>query len=388
LTNCIDLGKDETLRTPLPKTIRNPEEESMTKAFRNDDSILRARVEKVEAMRRDLGLCGLVGGLAAVLVGVEADGLKAAAADFLNTTGYEFAGAFRDAEGEGCTLELPGSADFVFRARTGQDGPFAGEPLGPKSGHLPHTRVEAMVFTCRDLLRYVEIQKARGVRFLTDAPLAVQGGLFIQTAPSAFSALSYGFLQPGGDGRSLALSGAGPAGWSLDKPELPHLSRIGVFDHASVRVRAKDRDDAIVEFLELTDYRFSMAVYVDNLNSITNVARLAGEPYAMVITSGLGEAEGADEGPTEKFIKNYGRRIHHLAFRTEDVDATFAALKEQGMQFLLELVGSPEEGLKQTFSRPSAQTLLVNEYIYRYPGFDGFFTKSNVTQLTEATARQ
>ena len=52
------------------------------------------------------------------------------------------------------------------------------------------------------------------------------------------------------------------------------------------------------------------------------------------------------------------------------------------------LFRSEEEGLKQTFSRPSAQTLLVNEYIHRYEGFDGFFTKSNVTLLTEATARQ
>ncbi len=143
-----------------------------------------------------------------------------------------------------------------------------------------------------------------------------------------------------------------------------------------------------MEFLELTDYEFSMAVYVDNLNSITNVARLVGEPYAMVITSGLGEAVPGVEGPTEQFIRNYGRRIHHLAFRTEAIEATFEGLRQQGMRFLLDLVGSPGEGLKQTFSRPSAETLLVNEYIYRYQGFDGFFTKSNVTLLTEATARQ
>jgi 4-hydroxyphenylpyruvate dioxygenase-like putative hemolysin len=179
-----------------------------------------------------------------------------------------------------------------------------------------------------------------------------------------------------------------PGGWSLPKPDAPHLRNIGVFDHASVRVRAKDRDDAIVEFLELTNYSFSMAVYVDNLNSITNVARLPGEPYAMVITSGLGEAAAGQEGPTEKFIQNYGRRIHHLAFRTKNIEDTFAGLKAQGMEFLLELVGSPGEGLMQTFSRPSPHTLIVNEYIHRYEGFDGFFTKSNVTLLTEATARQ
>jgi len=65
-----------------------------------------------------------------------------------------------------------------------------------------------------------------------------------------------------------------------------------------------------------------------------------------------------------------------------------ASLKADGMEFLGELVGSEEEGLRQTFTRPSANTLLVNEYITRYGDFDGFFTKSNVTLLTEATTRQ
>lgn len=58
------------------------------------------------------------------------------------------------------------------------------------------------------------------------------------------------------------------------------------------------------------------------------------------------------------------------------------------MSFLLDLVGSPREGLKQIFSCPSENTLLVNEYIYRYGDFDGFFTKSNVTLLTGATTKQ
>ena len=58
------------------------------------------------------------------------------------------------------------------------------------------------------------------------------------------------------------------------------------------------------------------------------------------------------------------------------------------MKFLLDLVGSEKEGLKQIFSEPSSSTLIVNEYIHRYGGFDGFFTRSNVEKLTEATARQ
>jgi hypothetical protein len=356
--------------------------------FRNDDSVLRARVAQAQQQRQALGLTGLVGGLETVIVAVEPDRLKAAAADFLNTTGYEFSESLEYPDGQGCVLTCPGSSDFLFRSRTSGPWAFANEPLGPKSAHLPGTRVETMVFACTDLERYAALQKKRGVQFLTDDIVRSDTSLFIQTTPSRFSALSYGFVQWLGGGCKYVSDIVRAGGWSLPKSEAPHLRNIGVFDHASVRVRAKDRDDAIVEFLELTDYEFSMAVYVDNLNSITNVARLTGEAYAMVITSGLGEAAAGQEGPTEKFIQNYGRRIHHLAFRTENIEATFAGLKAQGMEFLLELVGSPEEGLKQTFSSPSAQTLIVNEYIHRYEGFDGFFTKSNVTLLTEATAKQ
>lgn len=360
----------------------------MPKQFRNDDKVLRARVDSLMQERQLLGLAGLVGGLETVIMSVEPNCLQSAAADFLHTTGYFFGAAFEDELGSGCVLELPGSADFLFRARTRSQSPFAAEPLGPKSSHLPATRVETMVFACNDLARYVDIQKKRGVRFLTNDLVRSDASLFIQTAPSAKSALSYGFVQWLKGGRQYVSNTVRPVEWSLPKPDLAHLRNIGIFDHASVRVRAQDRDDAIVEFLELTNYEFSMAVYVDNLNSITNVARLAGEPYAMVITSGLGDALAGQEGPTEMFIRNYGRRIHHLAFRTQHIEDTFAGLKAQGMEFLLELVGSQGEGLKQTFSRPSVQTLMVNEYIHRYQGFDGFFTKGNVTLLTEATARQ
>jgi len=359
----------------------------MAGSFRNDDGVLLGRVEQALAERRALGLNGLVGGLETVIMSVEPDRLESAAHDFLNTTGYLFRTALEDEESRGCVLELPGSADFLLRTRR-RPGPFAAEPLGPKSQHLPGTRVETMVFACADLERYVALQGKRGVRFLTSDIVRSDASLFIQTEPSAKSALSFGFVQWLKGGRQYVSNLMRPGDWCLAKPDRAHLRRVGLFDHASVRVHAKDRDDAIIEFLGLTNYEFSMAVYVDNLNSITNVARYHGDPYAMVITSGIGDAAEGQEGPTEKFIRNYGRRIHHLAFRTEGIETTFAGLKAQGMEFLLELVGSPEEGLRQTFSRPSQETLVVNEYIERYPGFDGFFTKSNVTKLTKATENQ
>ena len=121
----------------------------------------------------------------------------------------------------------------------------------------------------------------------------------------------------------------------------------------------------------------------------TSVVRLSPRDFAMVFTSGISPYISDEaSGPTEKFIQNYGTRVHHIAFQTEDIEDTYNALGNDGMKFLIELVGSPKEGLKQTFTEPSENTLLVNEYIHRYGHFNGFFSKSNVTLLTEATGKQ
>jgi CheY-like chemotaxis protein len=146
---------------------------------------------------------------------------------------------------------------------------------------------------------------------------------------------------------------------------------------------------AILEFLSLTNYHYDFGVHVKSQNSITSVARRNKEDFAMVFTSGI-TPYTSDEvsGPTEKFIRNYGTRVHHMAFQTEKIEETVAQLKKEGMEFLLELVGSDADGLKQIFSEPSPHTLIVNEYIHRYGNFDGFFSRSNVEKLTEATAKQ
>jgi 4-hydroxyphenylpyruvate dioxygenase-like putative hemolysin len=175
----------------------------------------------------------------------------------------------------------------------------------------------------------------------------------------------------------------------ISKPEYRHLNNISVLDHTATRVRAQDRNASILEFIALTNYHYDFAVHVKSLNSITSVARRNPEDFSMVFTSGITPFTSEDEsGPTEKFIRNYGTRVHHMAFKTDKIEESVTALNNDGLQFLLELVGSEDEGLRQIFSEPSQHTLIVNEYIQRYGNFDGFFTRSNVEKLTEATTRQ
>lgn len=353
------------------------------------DTRLQEEVDKLYSEKREAGLVGLVGGLEAVIINVEPHLLLAASEELLRSTGHDFADAFRDPQYTTVVLRKEGSCDLILRARLRGKNPFQRRNLQPKSRHLPNTRLETFVFRTRDIEEFVSIQRSRGVSFLTDGVIDGAEASFIQTAPSVYTGNSIGFITTHGKGGSYRTPESKTVDLELVKPDRGYLSKINHLDHGAIRVRAEDRDAAMLEFISLTDYAFDFAIYVKDLNSITSVARERGSDFAMVFTSGISPSRSLEVlGPTEKFVFNYGPRVHHIAFQTEDIEETCAALVEDGTEFLIGLVGSQEEGLKQTFTQPSANTLLVNEYIHRYGDFDGFFTKKNVTLLTEATDRQ
>lgn len=358
--------------------------------FHNDDTALRQGAERVLEMRRTEGLEGLVGGLECLLVNVAEANFTDAVEEFLRHTGLDLAAAFSRENGNRALLRGPAGADILVKTRPGGDNPFAAQNRGAKTGpYGDEPRLETFVFACHDLDRYVAVQKKRGVAFMNPDITRTSTYDFIQTMPSAHTGNSLGFVQWKGGRREYVHDACLPLALGVAKPARAHLSHIGGLDHVATRVKARDRDPAILEFMALTNYAFDFAVYVEALNSITNVARLPGADYAQVFTSGISPlSDEAPSGPTELFIRNYGTRPHHVAFNTVHIDAVVAALAEDGLGYISDLVGSPAEGLKQIFTRMSPTTLLVTEYIQRFDGFDGFFTKSNVTHLTKATEKQ
>ena len=357
--------------------------------FTNSDDYLKREIPRVLVERKDLGLEGLVGGLDSVIINTEPDQQRAWVEELLQYTGLQLAGAFEGHQYKTCVLTAPGSATFLVRSRKDPHNPYVEFNKSPKSQHLPNTRLETFVFQTTDIEKYLSIQKSRGVGFLTEGVHDGGDFLFIQTIPSSFTGNSLGFIQWTGERGNYATAAGKVLDWPLKKPLGDYRKNIKELDHTATRVRAQDRDAAIIEFMELTNYNFDFAIYVKLFSSITNVARLSASDFAMVFTSGISPYIGDQEsGPTEKFIHNYGTRVHHMAFHTENIEDTFSALKQNHLGFLIDLVGSPEQGLKQTFSQASTHTLLVSEYIHRYGDFEGFFTKDNVTLLTEATEVQ
>lgn len=355
---------------------------------REEEELIQKAVQ-IQAEREEAGLDGLVLGLDAVIITAEPGRVVPAVTELLGYTGLSCTEAYTHRDEKGYVLGLPGSASLFIRSRAGSPNPFAALNRARLTGSLPNTRLETFVFATPDIREYVRIQKGRSVRFLTPEPIESASCSFIQTVPSPLTGNSLGFVEWNGAGRSFVPGDGRPVTDLPEKPAFSYLENIGALDHTATRIRAQDRTAAILEFLSLTNYHYDFGIHVKSLNSITSVARRKKGDFAMVFTSGITPYTTDNaSGPTELFIRNYGTRVHHMAFRTEKIEETVSRLKETGMDFLLDLVGSEEDGLKQIFSVPSPNTLIVNEYIHRYGGFDGFFTRSNVEKLTEATTRQ
>lgn len=362
---------------------------SHVRYLEGSDNVLKDKAESVIKERRQLGLEGLVGGLDSIIINVEPENYTEAGREFLKYTNHDLAESFANESFETAVFCLKGSADIVVRCRKGEHNPFLSYNLAPISRKMPNTRLETFVFRTKDIKRYVNIQKKRGIEFLTDEIIKNDYYLFIQTKPSRYTGTSVGLIQWLGDERKYCNKNDTVKDYPVKKPDRNYLANIKYIDHAATRLRAQDRDAAIIEFMQLTNYKFDFAIYVKLFNSITTVARLSPDDFAMVFTSGISPYKNdLESGPTEKFIHNFNARTHHLAFASENIEQTFEHLKKDDLKFLIELVGSPQEGLKQTFTEGSKATFLVNEYIHRYGDFDGFFTKNNVTLLTESTGKQ
>ena len=384
---CDELIEDHLISCDIDEILHKKNIDSVV--FQKTDEALRRVMGIIKESRKQIGLTGLLGDLECVIINTEDDRQRPAVEELSGNTGLRFEGTFEGHDIKTAVMRTQGSADFLISHRKVGDNPFLPNNLNPKSRHLPNTRLETFVFGVRDIDRYFEVQKGRGVHFMTEEIVRKDNYSFVQTVPSSYTGNSIGFIHWHQNRGDYASGDDESLDWSFDEPDLPVIRRVGGLDHAATRVHAEHRDPAIIEFMELTEYDFDFAIYVKMMNSITNVARLSGGKYAQVFTSGISPFRDlSSSGPTEKFVSNYGKRVHHIAFETPNIEDAFIELKDRAQGFLIDLVGSPEEGLKQTFTIPSKNTLLVNEYIHRYGDFDGFFTKSNVTLLTEATDRQ
>lgn len=174
-------------------------------------------------------------------------------------------------------------------------------------------------------------------------------------------------------------------------------------DHCATRILANGREDAILEFLCLSNYYFWGAYNIEEMNSSTNVTRTPHgndllSPAKVFTANNTPYMVNSFENrpmPTEAFVKNYGRRMHHMAYEVLDgdhpsgmknIDYVVQTLHQNHIPFLSQIFGECKDipDLKQIFSKHSELSLLITEYVERCKKFDGFFTKDNVADLTAA----
>ena len=102
---------------------------------------------------------------------------------------------------------------------------------------------------------------------------------------------------------------------------------ITALDHIAVAV--PDLQKAIARFCE--DFGLDLGGTEDVVEAKTTAAFIPLPPTSIELIHPLN-----DEGPVKTFLEKKGGGLHHLCFRSNDIDADVARLREKGYQFLSE----------------------------------------------------
>lgn len=282
----------------------------------------------------------------------------------------------------------------------------------PIGAHKPNSRYMGEIFRVRNVHDVVELQKSRDVRFFNQdqiRKLELPGNMAV-VKPSPYTHNIVGYWErPEYDIRvySLGLSTIREDVQAayLDAKEAQERLKLNTLllpiDHLATRIYSQNREAAILEWLTLSSYYYWGSYDIASQNSSTNVTKSIHYPNELECPAKVFTAANHPyfvnhltrlPSPTEQFVRNFGPRLHHLAVAVNDgetgqvanIDYVVDTLKGCGKQFLLEVIGSREEGLKQIFSSASEYSSLIVEYVQRFGDFQGFFTRDNVAELTHA----
>lgn len=286
-------------------------------------------------------------------------------------------------------------------------------PVGSKK---PNSRYMGEIIRVSNLHEVQKIQESREFRFFSPndvRKLELPGNIAL-SKPSPYTHNIVGYMQREPD--DLRVYSLGMSTIRTDVQEAYESAKllqeklriddlILPVDHLATRVYSQNREVAILEYLSWSSYYFWGAYNIWDQNSSTNVTKSVhqipeSKSPAKVFTANntpyfVNHLEKLPS-PTETFVRNYGPRLHHMALAVKDgerdgmenIDFVVNAIAEQGKGFLLDVIGSKEQGLKQIFSNASEHSSLIIEYVQRYGKFDGFFTKENVAALTEAAGAE
>jgi hypothetical protein len=282
-------------------------------------------------------------------------------------------------------------------------------PIGARK---PNSRYMGEILRVSDLHGVVELQKEREFRFFSQdqiRKMELPGNLAVsKPSPYTHNVVSYMERQP----EQLRVYALGISAIRNDVQEAYLAAKelqkarqiddlIYPIDHLATRVYSQNREVAILEWLSLSSYYYWGSYDIKDQNSSTNVTKNVHfteevrSPVKVFTANNTPYFVNHLEklpSPTETFVRNYGPRLHHIALAVKDgeranmenIEYVVEQIRQAGKDFLLDVIGSKEEGLKQIFSNASEHSSLIIEYVQRFGEFEGFFTKQNVAELTHA----
>ncbi|MEW5756111.1 MAG: hypothetical protein AB1810_07380 [Pseudomonadota bacterium] len=282
----------------------------------------------------------------------------------------------------------------------------------PIGAYKPNSRYMGEIFRVTNLHEVVEMQKRREIRFFNQdqiRKLELPGNMAV-VKPSPYTHNIVGYWERPKDELRVYALGLSSIRDDVNRVYLAAKQtqqRLGInkliepVDHLATRVYSQNREAAILEYLSLTSYYYWGSYDIADQNSSTNVTKSVHYDNERVSPAKVFTAANHPyfvnhllklPSPTENFVRNYGPRLHHIALGVADgmtgsktnIDYVVDSIRDQGKEFLLDVIGSQEEGLKQIFSSASEHSSLIIEYVQRFGDFDGFFTKQNVAALTQA----
>ena len=391
-----------------------------TKGDKQNTPFFEQNLPKVYERRSSSGLAQLVGGMAAVVIQVDHGNAIAYMAELALMGPYRYRECWLNESHRIYLLQAdPAYPRLILLeplSLTYEDETTRWNKMYPLAAANPNARYIGEIYSsssCRDVRSVLEPQNIRFVYpgECSNPFYALEHLTFTFLSDYTYNRVGYtdvpldslAALDPGDrvvlDDEPLALLAA-----AAEKHERHGLAGLVMgIDHLATRVLAGDREDALLEYLSMVPYYFWGAYNIAEMNSSTNVTRHPGigdekQSPARVFTANntpsfLNSFDNLPM-PTEDFVRNFGRRMHHIAYEVKDgeiqgdknVDFVVEVLRDLGIPFLADVVGecTDQPNLKQIFSKASSHSLLITEYVERCMGYDGFFTRENVAALTEA----
>jgi len=282
----------------------------------------------------------------------------------------------------------------------------------PIGASKPNSRYMGEILRVDDLHSVASRQQERGFRFFSQdqaRKLELPGNLAI-SKPSPYTHNIVAYMERPRDTNrvySLGISKIDDDIQEVYRAAKDLQKYLGIenlilpIDHLATRVYSQNREVAILEWLSLSSYYYWGSYDIKDQNSSTNVTKSVHHTSEIHSPAKVFTANNTPyfvnhleklPSPTETFVRNYGPRLHHIALAVRDgetdgrenIDQVVRQIASQGRDFLLDVIGSKEHGLKQIFSSASEHSSLIIEYVQRYGDFDGFFAKDNVAELTHA----